>query len=104
MDGTIKDNVHDIENAREFLQVVGEKFKRFNKAEKAHYLSLVGKTTNDGVGGVHEHTMKMVNWYNKWKSMNVELGEDFLICQVFESLPSQFDVLRTSYIAQQNVE
>lgn len=79
MDRTIKDNVHDIENAKEFLQALGEKFKRFGKAEKTHYLSLLRKTTYIGVGGVREHAMKMVNWYNKIKSMNVELGKDFLI-------------------------
>ena len=102
MDKTIKDSIRDIENAKEFLQAVGEKFKKFDKAEKAHYLSLLGKTKYDGVGGVREHVMKLVNWYNKLKSMKVELGESFLIWQVFESLPSQFDVLRTSYNAQQN--
>ncbi|KAM7521987.1 hypothetical protein LguiA_011889 [Lonicera macranthoides] len=34
--------------------------------------------------------------------MKLELGEDFLVWQVFESLPAQFDVLRTSYNAQKN--
>ncbi|RDX80580.1 hypothetical protein CR513_38853, partial [Mucuna pruriens] len=85
MEKTIKDNIRDIENAREFLN--------------AHYLSLLRKTIDDGVGGVHEHIMKMVNWFKKLKSMKVKLGEDFLIWQVFESLLHQFDVLRTSYNA-----
>ncbi|RDX73243.1 Nicotinate phosphoribosyltransferase 1, partial [Mucuna pruriens] len=104
MEKTIKDNIHDIENAKEFFNAIGEKFKMFNKAKKAQNLSLLVKTTYDGVGGVYEHVMKMVNWYNKLKSMKMELGEDFLIWQVFESLPPQFDFLRTSYNAQQNVE
>ena len=67
MDGTIKDNVHDIENARKYLQVVGEKFKRFDKVEKAHYLTLLRKTTYDGVRGIREHVMEMVKQYNKLK-------------------------------------
>ncbi|RDX88854.1 hypothetical protein CR513_29487, partial [Mucuna pruriens] len=85
MEKTIKDNIHDIENARKFLNVVGEKFRRFDKAKNAYYLSLLRKTNYDGVGGICENVMKMVNWYNKLKSMKVELGEDFLIWQNVES-------------------
>ncbi|RDY06822.1 hypothetical protein CR513_09133, partial [Mucuna pruriens] len=74
MEKRIEDDIHDIE----FLNVVGEKFKSKN----ANYLSLLRKTTYVGVGGVCEHVMKMVNWYNKLKSIKVDLGKDFLIWKV----------------------
>jgi len=32
--------------------------------------------------------------------MKVVLGEDFLVWQILDSLPSEFDMLRTSYNAQ----
>nr|KYP43760.1 Retrovirus-related Pol polyprotein from transposon TNT 1-94 [Cajanus cajan] len=44
--------------------------------------------------------MKLVHYYNKLKSLKVGLGESYLIWQVLESLPSQFDVLKTSYNTQ----
>ncbi|RDX91343.1 hypothetical protein CR513_26699, partial [Mucuna pruriens] len=56
MEKTIKDNICDIENAREFLNVV----ERFDKAEKVHHLSLLRKTTYDRVRGICEHVMKMM--------------------------------------------
>jgi len=44
--------------------------------------------------------MKLVHYYNKLKSLKVDLGDSYLIWQVMESLPSQFDVLKTSYNTQ----
>ncbi|RDY05436.1 hypothetical protein CR513_10742, partial [Mucuna pruriens] len=44
------------------------------KAKKTHHISLLRKTTYDGVRGVHEHVMEMVNWFNKLKYMKVELA------------------------------
>lgn len=83
MDKNIKDSIPDTENAKEFLKCVGEKFKKVDKTEKAFYLSLLTKTKYDDVGSVCEHLLKLVNWYNKLKSMGVVLGEDFLVWQVF---------------------
>lgn len=68
-----------IENVKEFHKVVGEKLKRFDKFEKAHYLSLLIKTTYDTVGDVREHATKMVNWCNKLKSMNVEFRRELTL-------------------------
>ena len=50
--------------------------------------------------GVHEHAMKLTNWYHKLKSMKVILGEDFLVLQILESLPFEYNMLRTSYNTQ----
>lgn len=41
--------------------------------------------------------MKLVYYYNKLKSLKVEIRESTLIWSVLKSLPSQFDVLGTSY-------
>ena len=100
MDKTIKDNIPETNSAKEFLESVGKKFKKFDKTEKAHYLDLLTKTKYDGLSGVREHAMKLTNWYNKLKSMKVDLGTDFLVWQILDSLPSEFDVLRTSYNTQ----
>ncbi|PNX57722.1 hypothetical protein L195_g058835, partial [Trifolium pratense] len=44
--------------------------------------------------------MKMIHYYNKLKELKVEIGEDTLIWRVLQSLPPQFDVMRTSYNTQ----
>jgi len=77
MEKTIKDNILEASNVKKFLVDVGNKFKKFDKTEKSTYLSLLTKTKYDGVGGVREHAMKLINWYHKLKSMKVVLGEDF---------------------------
>ena len=48
-------------NAKQFLEAVGNKFVKFDKAEKAQYLSLLEKTKYDGVTSICEHVMKLVH-------------------------------------------
>jgi len=100
MEKSIRQSIPDNDNAKDFMRSVGEKFKTFDKAQKGQYLSLLEKTKYDGVSGVREHMMKLVHYYNKLKSLKVDLGDSYLIWQVMESLPSQFDVLKTSYNTQ----
>lgn len=100
MEKSIRQSIPESNNAKDFLKSIGDKFKIFDKAQKGHYLSLLEKTKYDGLGGVREHIMKLVHYCNKLRSMKVDLGEDYLIWRVLESLPSQFDVLKTSYNTQ----
>ena len=41
MDKTIKDNILETNSAKEFLESIGKKFKKFDKTEKVYYLSLL---------------------------------------------------------------
>ena len=100
MEKSIRQSIPEGDNAKDYLKAIGEKFTRFDKAKKGEYLSLFDKTKYDGVSGVREHIMKLMNYYNKLKDLKVEIGEDTLIWRVLESLPSQFDVTRTSYNTQ----
>ena len=46
--------------------------------------------------------MKLVNYYNKLKSLKVKLGDSYLIWQVLESFPTQFNMLKTSNNTQKD--
>ena len=81
------------------MESVGKKFKKFDKTEKEYYLNLLTKTKCDGVSGVYEYATNLTNWYNKLKSMKVELGSDFLVWQVLDSLLPNYDMPKTSYNA-----
>ena len=70
---------------------------KFINAKKGHYFSLLAKMVYDGVSRVQEHVLKLVHYYNKLKSMKVNLCDRFLIWQALESLPTQFYVLKASY-------
>jgi hypothetical protein len=100
MDKTIRQGILEQETAAGFLKAIGEKFKKFDKAQKGHYLSLLENTAFDGVGSVREHMMKLVNYFNKLKNLGLDLGESFLVWRILESLPSQYQVLKTSYNTQ----
>jgi hypothetical protein len=65
-------------------------------------MKLLTATTYDGVSGVREHIMKLTHFFNKLRQMKVELADSFLVLQVLESLPSQFDALKTTYNAHRD--
>jgi hypothetical protein len=48
-------------------------------------MKLLTTTTYDGVSRVREHIMKLTQFFNKLRQMNVELADSFLVWQVLES-------------------
>ena len=79
MEKTIRQSVVDTQNVKAFLELVLEKYVKFEKAEKGHHLSLLEKTIYDGMSGNQKHIMKLAHYFNRLKSMNVDLGDSFLI-------------------------
>ncbi|XP_040990963.1 uncharacterized protein LOC121238189 [Juglans microcarpa x Juglans regia] len=102
IDKSIRQSIHQIDNAKDFLEAVGKKFTKFDKAEKGTLMELLTTTTYDGISGVCEHIIKLTHFFNKLREMKVELADSFLVWQVLESLPSQFDALKTIYNAQRD--
>ncbi|TXG49740.1 hypothetical protein EZV62_025615 [Acer yangbiense] len=98
---TIKKSIPKCNDARTFLKAVSGKFKKQSKAERGKYLSLLTSTVYDGTGDVHEHIMKMTNMAMKLRELKTEISDSHLVWQVLESLPSEFDVLKTSYNTQE---
>jgi len=99
---SIRQSITCTDSAKDFLATVGDKFTKFDKADKGTFMKLLTTTTYDGVNGVHEHIMKFAHFFNKLRQMKVELADNFLVWQVLESLPSQFDALKTTYNAQRD--
>ncbi|KAF7808414.1 Retrovirus-related Pol polyprotein from transposon TNT 1-94 [Senna tora] len=101
VDKTIRQSVPEKDTVVEYLKAIGEKFKKFDKSQKAYYISLLDNARYDRVSGVREHMMKMVNYYNKLKGLKLDLGESFLVYKILESLPTEYVVLRTTYNSQE---
>ncbi|KAF7802053.1 Retrovirus-related Pol polyprotein from transposon TNT 1-94 [Senna tora] len=87
IDKTIRQSIPEKDTAVDYLKAISEKFKKFDKSQKAYYLSLLDNTLYDGASGVREHMMKLVNYFNKLKSL--------------KSLLVEFWVLRTTYNSQE---
>ena len=98
---TIKKSIPQCKEAKAFLKAVSGKFKKYSKAERGKYLSQLVTAVYDGTGDVREHIMKMTHMAMKLRDLNTEISDSHLVWQVLESLPSEFDVLKTSYNAQE---
>ncbi|KAF7823655.1 Retrovirus-related Pol polyprotein from transposon TNT 1-94 [Senna tora] len=94
-------SIPEKDTAVDYLKAISEKFKKFDESQKAYYLSLLDNTLYDGVSGVREHMMKLVNYFNKLKSLKVDLGESYLVYKVLQSLPAENEILRTTYNSQE---
>jgi len=102
IDKSIRQSITFTDNVKNFLAPVGDKFTKFDKAKKGTFMKLLTTTTYDGASGVREHIMKLTHSFNKLRQIKVELANSFLVWQVLESLPSQFDALKTTYNAQRD--
>jgi len=102
IDKSIRQSITCTNSAKDFLAAIGDKFTKFDKAEKGTFMKLLTTTTYDGVSRVREHIMKLTHFFNKLRQMKVELADNFLVWQVLESLPFQFDALKITYNAQRD--
>ncbi|CAA3011347.1 UBN2 domain-containing [Olea europaea subsp. europaea] len=90
--GAIPDN----ENAKNFMDAIGE------KAETGDLMDKFMSMKYDGTSGVREHVMKMINISSKLKALDIPIAESFLVYNVLNSLPSKFNQLKVAYNAQRD--
>ncbi|XP_062110679.1 uncharacterized protein LOC133822385 isoform X1 [Humulus lupulus] len=100
MNESIRDSIPKSENAKDFLAVIKEKYQRFSKNEKNEHLNILHHTIYDGSSDIRVHIDKLMGYYHKLKAMGMDLGEDYIVWLVMETIPSQFDAIRSSYNAQ----
>ncbi|XP_062091041.1 uncharacterized protein LOC133797221 [Humulus lupulus] len=100
MDESIRDSIPQIEIAKDFLAAIKEKYKKFSKNEKNECLTLFHRTNYANSGDIRSHIDKLMGCYQKLKGMGLDLGEDYMVWFVMETIPSQFDSIRSSYNAQ----
>ncbi|KAM6546692.1 hypothetical protein CsatB_027428 [Cannabis sativa] len=89
-----------LKNAKDFLVVIKEKYKKFSKNEKNECLTLFHCTNYADTGDIRAHIDKLMGCYQKLKGMGLDLGEDYMVWFVMEAIHSQFDSIRSSYNAQ----
>ena len=100
MDESICYSIPKTENAKDFLTAIEKKYENFSKNEKNRYLNMLHSTFYDGASDIRAHIDKLMGCYHKFKAMDIELGEDYIVWFVMGTLPSQFDSIRSSYNAQ----
>ena len=99
MEESIRDSIPKVENAKDFLDVINNKYKKFSNNKKNELLTTLHTTIYDGISCIRSHTDKFVSSYHKIKDLGLNLDDDYLVWFVIGSLPSQFNSIRSSYNA-----
>ncbi|CAL9028810.1 unnamed protein product [Prunus brigantina] len=90
------------DNAKAFLEVIGEKFQESKKAKIESLISQLTQMKYDGEGCVMVHIMNMLIG-NKLRTLNVNVDEAIMVDFEINSLPSSFRHLKSTYIAQNEI-
>ena len=96
MDEAIYASILKVDTAKGLLQDIEKKFIKFDMNEKHHYLDLLNNTKYDGVKGVRDHIILLSSYYNKLKSLKMDIREKLLTYFIMKSLSSQFENIRSS--------
>ncbi|XP_061998804.1 uncharacterized protein LOC133716074 isoform X2 [Rosa rugosa] len=102
MTDIVKGSIADQPTAREFLDSIAEKFTQNAKAETAVLLDSLTTMKYNGTVGMREHIMKLIDTTSKLKDLDMPLDDQFIVHQALNSLPSQFNQLKTTYNAQKD--
>ncbi|CAN6687490.1 unnamed protein product [Malus baccata var. baccata] len=82
----VKGGIPKLDNAKDFLAGVGEKFKKSEKAETGTFLTRLTSMKFDGIGSVREHILRMV-----------PMTDQFLVHMALNSLPAKYGQLKVLY-------
>lgn len=100
MTSSVRGSVSDTTFAKDFMESIAAKYAVSNKAETANYMKSLMKLEYDGKGSVREYIMKGSNIVEKLKDLQMNLEESFLVHLLLNSLPVEFDHLKSLYKTQ----
>ena len=95
----IYESILKTKNAKEFLDAFGKKYTKFSKNEKNELLNTLHSTFYDGTSGVRGHIDKILDCYNKIKTIGMKFDSNYVVWMIMGTLPS-YDGIRSSYNAQ----
>ncbi|XP_026452035.1 uncharacterized protein LOC113352433 [Papaver somniferum] len=97
IDANIKGSLPEPKNAKDFMEIVKERFK-------TAYKSLAGKLMADlttmkytGVRSMHQHVIEMRSIAAKLTEMKLTVDEKFLVQFILNSLPPQYAAFQVHY-------
>ncbi|XP_050915345.1 uncharacterized protein LOC127130365 [Lathyrus oleraceus] len=85
------------ENGKEYLTVIGERFKVSDNAESGCLMKRLTYMKYDNNGGVREFILKMVHAQTKLKSHDIDLNESFIVSHALNFLPAEFTQIKNVY-------
>ncbi|CAL2240346.1 unnamed protein product [Prunus armeniaca] len=99
---TICGGITESENANDFLEAIGLKFKDIEKAETGTLMTKLATMKYDGVEDMRVYLLSMIEVASKLKALKIPIADPFLVHLALNSLPSQFAQLKVIYNAQKD--
>lgn len=96
----VKRSILDSNLAKVYLNSISEKSKVSNKAEMGKLMKTFMSMEFDGKGNVGEYIIKGYDIIGKLKDLNMTVEEPFLVYMLLNSLPNEYDHLKTLYKTQ----
>ncbi|XP_070681347.1 uncharacterized protein [Malus domestica] len=100
MEDHIRGGISSCDLAKDYMEKIEEKFKRFDKVETRMYLLELINAKYDGVGSVKEHLLKLVNLSNKLNAMDIGITYQFLVHMALFSQSNDYKQIEVSYNTQ----
>lgn len=86
--------------AKEFLTAVSQRYKISSNAEIDTLLRELYSMRYDGVGGIREYVIKMVECQTELAALNIVLPDACIVHQVLNTLPADYGLFVTTYNSQ----
>ncbi|XP_050117686.1 uncharacterized protein LOC126595426 [Malus sylvestris] len=96
MGETVMGEITACDQAKDFLDAVGAKFRGLEKAKMDDLMTTLTILKLDENKSVGEHILKLVEIVAKLKDLEVPVDDAFIVCMALNSLPPKFDQLKTS--------
>ncbi|CAL8999519.1 unnamed protein product [Prunus brigantina] len=97
---SVRGSITSCDNAKKFIDSIGEKFRESEKAEIGTLMGQLTDTKYNGERCVRTHILNMLEIGNKLKALKVNVDETMMVHFAINSLPSTFKHLRSTYVAQ----
>ena len=79
IEDSICDTIPNIESAKDFLDAINNKCKKFSKNEKNKLLTTLHTTIYDSVSGIRNHIDKLISCCYKIEDIGLNLDDDYLV-------------------------
>lgn len=99
---TVRGSIPETEYALEYMQLISEKYQESEKAESSVLMHSLVTMSFDGKGSIGEYIMKQIDVAAKLRSLNFEIGDQFLVHLVLNSLPSEYTQLQVTHNTQKD--
>jgi len=94
---SIKTTLPKIDNAKEFMGLVGERSQKIDKPLPGTLISTLTFMKFDGSRTMHEHVIEMINIAARLKTLGITVNENFLVQFILNSLLSEYGPFQMSH-------